>query len=550
MRLGLRRAFVCPGSRSTPMVLALAREDRLDVCVVHDERAAAFMAVGAARVDETPAVVVTTSGTAAAELHPAVVEAHADRVPLIACTADRPPRLHGVGAPQTIDQQHLFGRAARAFFDPGVPADGVHPSIAVTAARIWAASVGPPAGPVHVNLPYEEPLVGVAEPTVGADSTADGDPKVRRARPRIDPAWLAGLVAGRRGVIVAGGHVRRPEAVLAFADAVGWPVLADPRSGCRVPHRRVIAYFDALLRHSGPGEPPRPDVILRCGSLPTSPGLVRWLRSTRAVQVGLEADGVRYDPDRTLDMLVAGDWETAMVEAARSLELPASDEWQEEWSARDALAARVIDEMVDGTGRLSEPAVARMTVQRVPQGGLLYVSASNPVRDVEWYSAPRHDLRVLANRGANGIDGVVSSATGSALASGEAWLLIGDQAFLHDLSSLVTLARLRSRVRAVVTDNRGGGIFEMLPQAELLEREVFERFFVAPHDLDLGGIAAAFGITSPSCDDVCGLGEALEAAGSESGPVVVTAKADRRESAELRRAITAEVASRLQAEFS
>ena len=314
VRAGVTDAVMAPGSRSTPMVLALAAEARIRLHVHHDERSAGFLALGLGLATGRPAVVLTTSGTAAVELHPAVVEAHEARVPLIVCTADRPPELHGVGAPQTIDQQHLYGRSVQSFADPGVPDEATDHTWRPLAAETYIRSVrglGRPGGPVHLNLPFREPLVG----EVGAPrppGRPDGRPWEQavvqgEALPDESLDALATGVAGRRGVIVAGAGIDDPGAVMALGRAVGWPVLADPRSGCRIPTESTISHADALLRVPSVVERLAPEVVVRLGALPASKVLGQWLSGLDAWQVGIEATGARFDPDRSLDALIAAE---------------------------------------------------------------------------------------------------------------------------------------------------------------------------------------------------------------------------------------------------
>ena len=479
-RAGVRHAVVSPGSRSTPLALALAADGRIDLGVHHDERAAAFMALGIGLATGTPAVVLTTSGTATAHLFPAVLEASHAGVPMLVCTADRPPELQGVGAPQTIDQAELYGRAVRWFADAGVADAGSTSSWRPLAARAVAEAIGADPGPVHLNLPFREPLVG--EPGELPPSTGSGRDEGSSAT-RI----ATRLPEAARGVIVAGGGIVDRGAVEALARTTGWPVLADPRSGCRLPDGWSIACFDALLRHDRFAEQHRPDVVVRLGDAPASKVLASWLASSGAHQIAVGRRVV--DPERTAAERVTADPSLWCSVATTSHD--ADPEWLASWRAADRAAQAAIEAAVDAYDELTEPFVARTVAA---QAETLVVASSMPVRDVEWYAEPRAGLTVFANRGVNGIDGVVSTAVGVALTGRRVTALVGDVAFLHDSNALIGLTGRGVDLTIVVVDNRGGGIFSFLPQARLLPAPRFEELFGTPHDVDLVALAGAHGI--------------------------------------------------------
>lgn len=503
VRGGVSHAVISPGSRSTPLAVALAGDERVRVSVHHDERSAGFVALGIAMASGVPAIVLTTSGTAAVELHPAVVEAHHAGVPLIACTADRPPWLRGVGAPQTIDQRQLYGSSVRAFVDPGVPEAAGRAGWRGLAAGVLAAACGSPPGPVQVNLAFDEPLLGRP-----GELPPPLDPQPQApVRPLPDDAGVASVarvVSGRRGVLVAGGGIADPEGVARLAEALGWPVLADPRSGCRVGGRWTVAHADALLRNPEVAGELVPEVVLRLGSAPASKVLATWLDGLGNRQIGVHPDGLRLDPGGVLSEVVAGEPGGVCRRLAGGV-ARADEAWLERWVTLERVAADTIASVLDADGPLSEPAVARTVAAAMPHGGTLMVSSSMPVRDLEWYAAPRDGLRVLANRGANGIDGVVSTALGAALAasttgSGPVAVLVGDLAMLHDASSLVALARRGVDLTVVVVDNDGGGIFSFLPQALSLDPAVFETLFGTPHGADIVALAGAMGVPAAVVD--------------------------------------------------
>jgi 2-succinyl-5-enolpyruvyl-6-hydroxy-3-cyclohexene-1-carboxylate synthase len=378
VRAGVRHAVVAPGSRSTPMALALANDDRLSVHVHHDERAAAFLALGIGVASGVPAIVLTTSGTAAAELHPAVAEASYGRVPMLVVTADRPAELQSVGAAQTIDQTHLFGRSVRWFAAPGVPDAAAAPTWRSLASQAHHESVGVVPGPVHLNLAFREPLVGEAgEPPPGRPGGAPwhGAPS---------PVGVVAPMAlpGGRGVIVAGGDVGDPAAVLDLGDRLGWPVLADPRSGCRVPGPTSVGAFDALLRHERFAASHRPDVIVRLGDPPASKALAAWMTTSGARQYAVGTGWA--DPQRDADVVVRArpdDWCRGATGTA------ADPSWRREWTEADAAAQRAIDGVLAAHHEATDPYVARSVMASA--AGSLVVASSMPVRDVEWFAAPR-----------------------------------------------------------------------------------------------------------------------------------------------------------------
>jgi 2-succinyl-5-enolpyruvyl-6-hydroxy-3-cyclohexene-1-carboxylate synthase len=521
VRNGVRHAVVAPGSRSTPLALALAADDRLTVHVHHDERAAAFLALGIGRATGVPAVVLTTSGSAAGHLHPAVIEASYGGVPLLVCTADRPPELQSVGAPQTVDQAHLYGRAVRWFAEPGVADEATAHTWRSLASRAVAECVGGRPGPVHLNLAFREPLVGEAGPL--PEGRAGGRPwhQVAPVRAEVGTDLLPALAPGR-GVLVAGGGIEVPWHVVELAEAIDWPVLADPRSGCRTPGPSTVAAFDALLRDPGFAAAHAPEVVVRLGEAPASKVLGQWLAASGAEQVVVAPAWL--DPDRQANHVVRAEpsaWCRAM---AAAVEPRAGDGWRRSWVEADARAQLAVEQVLARHEEPTEPFVARTVVAEAE--GTLVVASSMPVRDVEWYSAPRAGLRVVANRGANGIDGVVSTGVGVAAGSGgPVTVLLGDVAFLHDANALLGLADRGLDLTIVVVDNRGGGIFSFLPQASALGVDRFEQLFGTPHEVDLPSLAAVHGVTAIGVHVAEGLAPALRAA--RGGTHVVVVRTDR-----------------------
>jgi 2-succinyl-5-enolpyruvyl-6-hydroxy-3-cyclohexene-1-carboxylate synthase len=488
-RCGMRDACTSPGSRSTPLVLSLASDPRLR-CHSHiDERCAGFFALGLAKASQLPVAVTCTSGTALAELLPAAVEAHEAGVPLLILSADRPPELRESGAGQTIDQVKLFGSAAKWFFDVGTHELG--DTDATSAPRLrwmrtlacrayWRALEGRP-GIVHLNFALREPLVIGDEPLPPDGSgRRDGAPYVRRAPGRLaDPEAmqeLRALIAGaRRGVLIAGRHERATPlgtAAAAFCETAGWPLLADPLAGARRGNN-AVAHYDALLRDPSFSAASQPDLVLRVGDLPTSKPLREWLAGLDAMpQVQLDPEGSWQDPAAVLARSLALEPAHALSTLAHEPGVLAGTDpdWLGTWRSADERAAEAILGVLAASG-LSEPVVAAELGVLLPAQATLFVASSMPVRDIETFWPVRPDPpRVLCNRGANGIDGTVSSALGAAAASvrgesGPVVLLIGDVALAHDIGGLIAARRLELPLTIVLLDNDGGGIFDFLPVA-------------------------------------------------------------------------------------
>jgi 2-succinyl-5-enolpyruvyl-6-hydroxy-3-cyclohexene-1-carboxylate synthase len=549
-RTGCTQAVVAPGSRSAPLALALARDSRMQVTVVLDERSAAYHALGIGRATGRPAVVCCTSGTAAANFHPAVLEAAHARVPMIVCTADRPPELRDTGAGQTIDQQKLYGDAVRWFVDPGAPQaiEGAGATWRSLACRAVAEAVGPPAGPVHLNLPFREPLVPTGEPLVEAPGRADGRPwVVSTPAPRLaDDATVRRLAAEVRanpdGVLIAGWAAGVSVAtVQRFTRAAGWPLLADAISNVRA-GPGAISTYEALLRDERFAAEHRPGCALRVGAPLTSKVANGWLAHA-AREVVIDPDDAWLDPAHTASERVAAEPEMFLAAVADALEVDGASvrpDWLDGWLDAERRARAAIEDVLDGAAAPFEGVVARDLAGALPDGAALVVASSLPVRALEWCMAPRDGLRVHANRGVNGIDGFVSTTLGlaaAAHANGPVVGFCGDLCFLHDTNGLLA-AREPAAARAtfVVVDNDGGGIFSFLPQRDLAE---FEALFATPHGLDLVEVARAHGVAADHVDDLTDLKDALEADETR----VLVLHVDRHRSVEQHRALWSAVAS-------
>jgi 2-succinyl-5-enolpyruvyl-6-hydroxy-3-cyclohexene-1-carboxylate synthase len=578
-RCGIREAVIAPGSRSTPMAMAFHALDvagRLRLHVRIDERAASFTALGIAKASRRPVAILCTSGTAAANFHPAVIEASESGIPLLVLTADRPPELRGTGASQTIDQVKMYGDAVRWYADPGAPerragAVGHWRSLACQAAAQAAGTAGTFPGPVHVNLPFRDPLVpdgpvpgGPATgPRVAGSQVMDaagvgeewpeslegrpgGAPWTRFASQAPLPSQLpraggepappgrpadagAGNVAlawAERGLVVCGDGDYDAAPLLALAERAGWPVLAEPSSSARRGPNALTAY-QYLLASAEFMAAHRPEVIISAGR----PGLSRpqtaLLRSPGARHVvivqgpGHWADQARHATD------VAGSVELTGVPAT----VPPG--WLGDWRRAGEAAREAADAILDAGDLLTEPRLARDLLRMIPEGSLLWVGSSMPVRDVDFTMPPRDDIRILSSRGASGIDGTTSSAIGAALAhDGPAFAVLGDLTFVHDAAGLaIGPGEPRPDLCLIVVNNDGGGIFNTLEQAAFLDS--FERLFGTRHGTDLQQLAGSFGIPYTRADTPEDLAKALAGTGLR----VLEVRTSRDDSTALRAAI-------------
>ena len=501
--LGLRRLVLCPGSRSGPLALAAAALEPhgLQLFTAIDERSAAFFALGLARADGLPAAVVTTSGTAVAELLPAAVEADRSALPLLLLSADRPERLKNCGANQTVNQEAFLLPVCRLLLQG--PMAGLHGAdderLATLARTAWRHCLGVPAGPVHVNLPFEEPLhAEMASLPAPVAPAVDGE----GAGPAAPGPTPAGLDPDQPGVIIAGPWRRGPAA--AFAGALrrlcrrtGWPVLADPASGLRGLPLPVVAGYDVLL--ADPSLVPTVGQVLRLGPLPASRRLQDWLAGLSAHQLLVtEGDPRPLDPvNGGVPQLGCGleAWQATLPpgnpsEAAAGL----ARQWQH---AEERLQAS-LDRGLLADGPLGEPALARWLQQQLPAGLPVMLANSSPVRDWEsWAGCPQRQRPVVSFRGASGIDGTLSLAAGLAAAWGTVLLVTGDLALLHDSNGWLWRQELirrapAARLRVLLIDNGGGGLFEQLP----IPRQGldFERLFAMPQAVDHEALAMAHGV--------------------------------------------------------
>lgn len=540
--LGLRHAVISPGSRSTPLALAFSAETRITSHVLLDERSAGFFALGVSKQSGVPAALVCTSGTATTNYFPAVVEASHARVPLLILTADRPPELRGTAAPQTIDQIDLYGSAIRMFHDVGVPVEALAAGAPSLALRAWSAALDSPHGPVHLNFPFRDPL---ATPTTAATPTTLRHHRGDVQLPPEDLVELAERLSGRRALIVAGGH-QRPGFAAAAAMLIGEasiPLVADVQ--CRFPSASTIVHGD-LLASAGFFHDHEPEIIIRVGQVPTSRPIWSWLETTHAEQITIDDAGWR-DPLGTVATAYRADPAVTFADlSGRVSQTPAS--WLPAWQAADHTAGLAVRQALEAEAFPNEPAVAAAVLNSAPPGSTIYVASSMPIRDLDSFSgSPRGDVAILSNRGANGIDGLLSAAAGAATSDGRrVVVLAGDLSVLHDATALGVIARLELPVSIVAVNNDGGGIFQFLPQADQLDPERFEMLFGTPHGQSLTSVSNAFGVPAREISDEQDLRASIASA---EGPMLLEIKTDRVANREVHERLRAAVTAALGTEY-
>ncbi len=567
-RSGVAHVCLSPGSRSTPLALLLREHPAIRVWTHLDERSSGFFALGMAKALGEPVAVLSTSGTAAVNFAPAVVEAYYGRVPLLVFTADRPPELQGIGSSQTIDQTRLYGTHAKWFVEMMLP-DGSPEALrhARTIAARAAATARAEAGPVHINFPFREPLIpAAAGPPPGRDgASAPGDAETsasaventEQPSRRPDPATVASLaeelLAAGKGLIVCGPQddADFPSAAARLAAELGFPLLADPLSQVRCGSHHsdlVIDSYDAFLRDEEIARELAPDVVLRFGRTPVSKPLLLYLqRHAGCRQILVDESGKWGDPALAASPAIQAG-ARALCEALLPA-LQASDrrtgraasDWASRWQSIARQAGAALRRRLAAEPGLSEPGVFAQLAELLPAGATLFAGNSMPVRDLDsCFPGATRPVRFLANRGASGIDGVVSSALGaSAVGSGPLVLVIGDLSFYHDMNGLLAVQRHDINATIVLLNNDGGGIFSFLPQAD--EAEHFEELFGTPHGLDFRPAAELYGLAYRRAESWQDFREAIEASLGSPGVGLVEVRTDRRENVRLHRELWAAV---------
>jgi len=523
---GVRFACVSPGSRSAPLAMALQRHPKIKVFVHIDERCGSFFGVGLAKATGRPTVLLCTSGTAAAEFHPAVVEAAYSRTPLIVLTADRPPELQGVGANQAIDQQRIYGSSVRWFFDPGPPVElpNAPRMWRRLAARAYAEAV---TGPVHLNLPFREPLVPPPGQVPIAQGVAGQSISTGRTMPtQTQVAALASALQQAQHPLVVAGEMRSGDVLAPALHRLGLPVLAEPTSQLRrAESGAAIDSYEAILR-TGWGLQHGPDLVIRLGATPTSRILNSWLAAASAPTFLIDPEGEWRDQDQVATTVLNCEALT-LLEALPPLDRTA---WRDQWVSASKRATAAIGATLVSTP-MHEGHVVRALSTRLPEACNVFIGSSMPIRaaDTFWHQTRSHQ-RFFGNRGASGIDGLVSTGLGVAAGRPEVptVLLVGDLSLYHDMNGLLALRRHDVRATIVVCDNDGGGIFNFLPQAE--HQDVFEELFATPLGLDLSEVARLYGLVYSPVTDRSGLEPAIADALAAPTPTMVVVRFKRQDS--------------------
>ena len=512
VRCGLRHAVIAPGSRSGPLAVAFARHPRVDAISIIDERSAGFFALGLAKREHLAAALVCTSGTAASNFYPAIIEARESNTALLVLTADRPPELRHCQAGQTIDQQKIYGSYVQFYAELALPAvaEDLLRYLRQTIILAWQRTLSPYPGPVHLNVPFRDPLSpdsntagSVLEqlPTWNARSFFSRISLIPNTSCYDQDADLSSLLAQlrecRKGLLIVGSH--QPRDSESFCNAVGevsqhlgWPVLADVLNPLRnwadrVPH--LITTYDAILRAKGRAGALEPSLVVRIGPPPTSKVLRSWLQAVDRPTWILEPKALNLDPTHSA-------WKrlpTSIVKLAAGLDTPQTpaSKYLRDWLESNQLALHRIDTFMRGQAAGFEGKVVYLLSRSLPSGTHVFLANSLPVRDAEYFWKPGNNrVEVGFNRGANGIDGTVSTAAGLAHVGGPVVLVTGDLAFLHDVNGLLLGDRIRGHLTVVLINNHGGGIFEHLPVAAI--DPPYEEFFATPQKINVEAIAAGY----------------------------------------------------------
>jgi 2-succinyl-5-enolpyruvyl-6-hydroxy-3-cyclohexene-1-carboxylate synthase len=511
VRLGLKTAVICPGSRSAPFAIAFANHPNINAIPVLDERSAAFFALGLARQQHQPVVLVCTSGTASANFYPAVIEAYESRVPLLILTADRPPELRDCNAGQAIDQQKLYGSFPNWYTELAIPS--IEPALFAylrqTLIHAWDRALFPVAGVVHLNAPLREPLAPIPEPHIQAQAVTFNATHFFSAipstlsplHPLISPP-LSEWQAFPDGIIIAGlAQPKNPEAycqaIAALSSFLGYPVLAEGLSPLRnyadlIPN--LISTYDLILRHAEWAEKLAPAIVLRIGEMPTSKQLRTWLIATQPRQWVIDSSGRNLDPlhGRTIH------WHGSVEQLAAELDIQdlnaaqVSSYWHL-WQAAETETCQNRDRALSPLTHLFEGKVAWMLSRCLPPNTPLFISSSMPVRDVDFFWVPGNSrIQPFFNRGANGIDGSLSTALGIAHRNQSSVMLTGDLALLHDTNGFLLRQHFEGHLTIVLINNNGGGIFEMLAIAKF--DIPFEDFFALPQSIDFANLCKTYGV--------------------------------------------------------
>jgi len=570
--LGVQHACISPGSRSTPLTYILSRNKKIKSFVHFDERSSAFFALGLAKVTGKPVLVVTTSGTAVAELYPAIIEAYQQRTPLIICTADRPAELIGTGANQTINQHNIFKNHIRWYRDLGLPSIndvGFHylQKIAIKAYRI---SLAEDKGPVHLNFPFQKPLepfsytdkiskkiIRIKPQRLAIQNSQNTLPKFEKSK---DSKRIVNqLIELKKGIILVGGMEYDDKLIKKIKELsalLKYPLFADGISQLRFnvneKDQTILANFNLILASTRFVEEQNPEIILQFGRTPTSSIMETFLEVTNAIRYTIDTYGDKHDPARNAKTTFAISpvfFCEILISLLRkeNFKRPKSH-WLKDYIRAEEISERKKTTIIDRAKFPNEPSIIHEILKHLPSGSNLVIGNSLPVRDLDNFTNKTSKCyKVYFNRGASGIDGITSTALGISSKRKPTFLITGDLSFLHDLNALATAVKYSLPLNIIVINNNGGGIFESLPIANRVKH--FEKFFIAPHNLDLGQIVKSFGINHQLIRTRRGLQHQIKNSLSRKLPSVLEIKTDAINSVELRKKIFSDVKKSLDKEF-
>ena len=571
-RSGVKNVVVCPGSRSTPLAYGFAGNSAIRLWMEYDERSAGFFALGMAKALHQPVALVCTSGTAAANFMPAVVEAHQSRVPLIVLTADRPPELRDNGAPQAIDQLQFYGNYAKWFVEVAVPeaSNEMLRYIRTVAGRAAGTALSQPAGPVHLNMAFREPLTPAPIPGQPLPPVELRDPvawygranyqpyvELQQGRRELGSEEIAALknylTKFKRGLIIAGPQddPQLAPALAAFAEQIGWPVLADPLSGLRTgPHHSnlIISNYDAFLRDQQftTGEEFQPELVLRFGAMPTAKPLLQFLQRWPDVpQIVVDGGDGWQEPMLRAERLIHADPVRLCQALTKIGEENTNTGWLNSWQTVAENTRVALNEAMASLTELFEGRVLASMAEMLPAGANLFASNSMAIRDLDsFFEGNKRPVRLIANRGANGIDGVVSSALGvAAVSERPTVLVIGDLSTYHDLNGLLAAKLHQINATIVLLNNDGGGIFSFLPQANFPDS--FEQLFGTPHGLDFAPLTQAYGAKYHKVSDWADFEKSFQTALKQDGLKVIEVPTNRATNVTMHRQMWTEVYQKL-----
>jgi len=570
--LGVRYACTSPGSQSTPLTYALSRQRKIKTFVHFDERSSAFFALGIARATNKPVIIVTTSGTAVAELYPAIIEAYQQRTPLIICTADRPSELIGTGANQTINQHNIFNNHIRWFRDLGLPAIsdvGLHylQKIALKAYRI---SLYEDKGPVHLNFPFRKPL----EPFSYTDTVRKKIAEIKPQRlsrntyqishPRLDKnknfrKVIKEISNSERGIIIAGpmeSDIQLQKKIKELSSLLKYPVFADGISQLRFnvsrKDKNVITNFNSILSSEKFICKNKPGIILQFGRTPTSANLETFLKETEAKRYLISEYGDNFDPTRNANAIFKFEpklfIQLLISNMSEENNKRNNTSWLKNINRAEEISERIKNRIIERGKFPSEPLILTEILKRIPSGCNLVIGNSLPVRDVDYF-ANKTSKRIIAyfNRGASGIDGITSTALGISKNRKPTFLITGDLSFFHDLTALPIAVKNSIPITIIVINNNGGGIFESLPIANKVKH--FNKYFITPHSLYLGEIVKSFGINHRLIKTRKQLQRSIINSLNKSQIFVLEIQTNAFKSNELRKKIFSEVKNNLEMEF-